>query len=99
MRPANSVLAVSIPESTIAMVVPAPFAPACHAVTALWSEGPSDRRYSAVSKFVAVGVGVDVGVGTGVGVGVGAGAGAGVLETPPPPPHPLKLTASATIAA
>ena len=96
IRPANSGLAVSIPESTIPIVIPAPVAPACHAGIARWNEGPSERAYSVVWKpetgggvgvgvGVGVGAGVGAGVGVGVGTGVGAGAGAGVLIVPPPP--------------
>src|SRR5690349_11326619 len=87
MRPANSGLSASMPVSTMAMVCPTPVCPACQAVIAPCWPGPSDRRYSAVSKFVGGG-GVGVGVGTGAGVGTGVGAGGGVEIGPPPPPPP-----------
>ncbi len=105
MRPANSGFPVSMPVSTMAIVTPWPVAPACQAVMALWSDGPSDMRYSAVSNEAAgggVGVGVGLGVGTGVGVGLGLGvgvaAGGGVLTAPPPPPQAVRSAKGARAA-
>ena len=96
MRPANSVLVVSIPESTMPRVTDLPLAPVCQAGTASWKDGPIERKYSAVWNVLA-GMSVVVGVVDGVVVGAGVGAGVGdddaigegvLLTVPPSPPHP-----------
>jgi hypothetical protein len=90
-----------MPVSTMPMVTPRPVAPACQAAMVLWSDGPSDVRYSVVSNEAAgggVGVGVGTGVGVGLGLGVGVVTGGGVLTAPPPPPQAVRSAIGARAA-
>ena len=104
MRPENSGLLVSIPESITPIVTPDPLAPAAHAAIAPCCEGPVEVVYSVVWKLAAgVGVspamGVEVAVVVGVGVAVGVELGVELTLPPPPPPQAASAASPAPASA